>query len=146
MSTASTIALAITDRIQQITTANGYQTNIGGRAYRGKLRLDESQMPCVVIIELPGESSSAQTAACKTTAGYLIEGHSDCDPENPNDVGHLIIADLKKAIFSGDLTFYKKAIACRYVGCTIEPRTDGLSLVSANIEIAIDYVENLASP
>lgn len=146
MSAASDIAVELTARLQAITIANGYQTDIGLRVYRGKLRLDESHMPCAVIVEDDDDSSSAQLAHCKTTAPYLLEGHAACDPDNPNDVGHQIVADLKKAIFGGDLTFNKKAIACRYGGRSILPRTDGLALISAHIVIAVDFVENLANP
>lgn len=146
MSTASIIAAELTARLQQISPANGYLTEIGARVYRGKLRLDESHMPCVVIVEGEDTSASAQAARCKTEATYLLEGHAACDPDHPNDMAHLIVADLKRAIFAGDLSFGRRAIACRYVGRDISPRTDGLALVSAHIEIAIEFVENLASP
>lgn len=146
MSVAAQIAIELTSRLQAIAIANGYQTDIGQRVYRGKLRLDETNMPCAVIVEDDDESSSAQLARCKTAATYLLEGHAACDPDNPNDVGHQVIADLKKAIFSGDLSFEKKAIACRYLGRSILPRIDGLAIVSAHIEIVVEFVENLANP
>ena len=56
------------------------------------------------------------------------------------------VADLKKAIFSGDITFNKTALECRYAGRSIEPREAGLSLVAASIEIVVSFVENLAAP
>jgi len=146
MSKASAIAVEITSRLQGISIANGYATNIGARVYRGKLRLDETNLPCVVLVEGDDDSGSQQIKNCRTEAVYMLEGHAVCDPDNPNDVGHLIVADLKKAIFSGDITFNKTVLECRYAGRSIEPREAGLSLVAASIEISVTFVENLASP
>lgn len=147
MSTADKIATELAARLAQITIANGYQTDIGLRVYDGRRNLDESHMPCVVMVEDDDDPAAMQAPNSKTAMPWLIEGHTACDPDNPNAAGRKIVADLKKAVFSGDLTFGdKRAVACRYGGRSISPRTDGLALVSASVTIIVDVVENLASP
>lgn len=146
MSTASEIAVAIADRIASITLVNGYATPIGTRVYRGKRRLDESAIPCAVIFEGDDAPADEQRSKAKIEAHFIIEGFTQCDPDNPNDAAHLVIADLKKAVFGGDLSFGGKVRDVRYLGRTIQPREDGMSTVAASVEITVTYVENLASP
>lgn len=146
MSKAEQLALALSASAGQISVANGYQTDIGLRVFRGKRRLAESDIPCVVLVEDDDEGKSTSVKNCQISARYLLEGHMACDPDHPNDTGHKIVADLKRAVFSGDLSFEKQAIACRYHGRVIDPRTDGLSLIAAHIEIEIEFVEDLSNP
>jgi hypothetical protein len=147
MSIEDKIAAELATRLAQITIANGYQTDIGLRIFDGRRRLDETQMPCIVMLEDDDEPSGQQAPNGKASLPWVIEGHTACDPDHPNVAGRKIVADLKKAVFSADLTFGdKRAIACRYDGRSISPRQDGLDVVSANIVIVIDVVENLAAP
>lgn len=147
MSTADKIAAELAARLAQITIANGYQTDIGLRVYDGRRNLDETNMPCVVMVEDDDDPAGMQAPNGKTSMPWLLEGHTACDPDHPNAAGRKIVADLKKAVFSGDLTFGdKRAVACRYGGRSIAPRTDGLALVSASVTIIVDVVENLAAP
>lgn len=147
MSTADKIAAELAARLAQITIANGYQTDIGLRVYDGRRNLDESHMPCVVMVEDDDDPAGMQAPNGKTAMPWLLEGHTACDPDHPNVAARKIVADLKKAVFSGDLTFGdKRAVACRYGGRSIAPRVDGLALVSASVTIIVDVVENLAAP
>jgi len=147
MSTADKIAAELAARLAQITIANGYQTDIGLRVYDGRRNLDETNMPCVVMVEDDDDPAGMQAPNGKTSMPWLLEGHTACDPDHPNAAGRKIVADLKKAVFSGDLTFGdKRAVACRYGGRAIAPRADGLALVSASVTIVVDVVENLAAP
>lgn len=149
MSVASNLALALSNRLDNITTANGYSTNIGSRVLRGRRRLDPSQLPCVVLIERDDTTiSQTRSGPIKLKQAYAIEGHATCDPDNPNDVGHLIIADIKKAIFTGKFNVegVKEVLVVNYVGRTIAPREEGLNVVSATVEVSIEYVEDLTNP
>lgn len=146
MSKASAIALAIFDRASAITTANGYATNIGATGYRGKIYLDTESLPCFVLIEDDDEGQSRSVSRSLTTTTYILEGYASCDPDHPNDAGHLIVADLKKAIFGSDLTFGQGVTDIAWKGRAIEPREEGTTLVAARIRFALTYVENLAAP
>jgi len=147
VSKADAIARAITARLGAIRISSGYLTDIGARAYRGRLRLDPSRLPCVVIVE--GEDRLANAGprdAVKLTLPVLVEGHAACDPDNPNDSAHAIIADLKRALFAEPPNLGGLAREVRYNGRSIGAREDGLAQVSAVVEIEVDYVEDLRNP
>ena len=149
MSAANDIALAISARAATILTASGYQTNIGARTYRGRKRLDEKNLPCVVIVEREDKVLDNRPGQVKLAQPFVIEGHMKCDPDNPNDVGHKIIADIKKALFTGKFTYGmngSQTLPLVYVGRTIAPREDGVDVVSAAVEVTVEYVEQLAAP
>lgn len=149
MSKSADIAAAVAARIETIRTANGYATEIGVRVYRGRRKIDEGHLPCAVIVEGDDEVPDMREGStqAKIRQPFIIEGHTDCDPDNPNDAAHAIVADIKRAIFSGDLTLGGLTrSAVRYAGRSIAPREDGLSIVSAAVEISIEFVEELAQP
>lgn len=152
MSIAQDIAIALSARLALIDTGTRpeFATRIGLRVMRGRRRLDESMVPCVVIIEGDDTVTDSRGSDVCLTQRYVFEGHAACDPDNPNDTAHDIIKDLKRAIFkdAGDLESWLpfRVRSLRYVGRNIDPREDGLSIVSAAIEIEVTYTENLANP
>lgn len=151
MSIANDIALAVSARLETITIANGFSTDIGLKVMRGRKRLDPSNLPCAVLIERddkPEKQTGQRDPSVKVAQVYILEGHAACDPENPNDMGHLIIADIKKAIFSSKLTYGngQQIYEVIYAGRTIAPREDGMAVVAAAVEISVDFVERLANP
>lgn len=151
MSIANDIAMAVFSRLENITVANGFATDIGLKVFRGRKRLDESHIPCAVIIERPDtpeKQSSQRDPVAKIGQKYVLEGHAACDPDNPNDMGHKIVADIKKAIWEEKLTFGadQKVYAVMYEGKTISPREDGVAVVSAAVEISVEFVETLSNP
>lgn len=48
---ASEISAELFARMQGITVANGAETDTGLRVYRGRRNVDETQVPCAVVIE-----------------------------------------------------------------------------------------------
>jgi hypothetical protein len=146
MSKASDIALAIFNRASLITVAHGYATDIGARGFRGVKYLDPAALPCFVLVEEESASESRNVARCLTTQPYVLEGHATCDPDHPNDAAHAIISDLKKAIFSTDLSFGYGVVEAVFSGAEIDPREEGRDIVAARIRFSLSFVENLASP
>ena len=152
MSKASDIALKLHSRLAQISVANGYNTDIGRYVRRGVLTFDAEAIPLTVMIEGEDTVTNQRYADVKLTQRYIFEGHMTLlEPQiaNPNDVAHLIIADLKRAIFSSDLTLDGELLdknQIKYVGRNIGPREEGQARVAASIEIAVTYNENLAEP
>jgi hypothetical protein len=153
---ASEIAEFLSARLAEITVANGYHTDIGVRTYRGRRNIADELVPCSVLIE--GEDHPGQQGGRDSqliTQDYVCGGYDICDPENPNDKAHLIIKDIKKAIFGtpsadgrdrsfgGIYTLGGQVKACRYVGRDIGPRTDGNAIVFAVVHIEIDFAETL---
>jgi len=148
MSVANDIALAVSTRIATITIANGYNTDIGLKVMRGRKRLDEKSLPCAVIVERDDKILDSRPSQVKISQPFIVEGHTACDADNPNDAGHKIIADIKKAIFATKLKYGTdgQVITVNYTGKSIAPREDGMSVVAAAVEITVEFVEILANP
>jgi len=149
MSKASHIALALSERLATILKAGGYATDAGAKVMRGRKRLDERQLPCIVIIEMEDTIQDQRPNAVKLSQKYVIEGHSACDPDNPNDVGHDLVADIKRALFSEKLVFGAedtKAVQMKYNGRNIAPREDGLAVVAVSVVVSVEYIETLSEP
>lgn len=146
MSQAKDISLALTARLETITAANGYLTDIGAKVFRGRRRLDESNIPCCVIAEGDDNILDENRRAAKIEQQYFIEGHSICNPDNPNDKAHDIIEDIKRAIFKHDAPIHPLIKALSYKGRTINPRDDGAGVIAASVEIAVTMVETLDAP
>lgn len=140
------MSLYISNLLAQITVANGYNTDIGAKVLRGRRKIDDTQVPCAVMIEgedHPGDNIGRDTL--KITQDYVLGGYVRCDPDHPNDAAHLVLKDIKKALFpdSRDLNFGGRALKVRYVGRDIGPRADGVPIVYAVVHIEVDYAEAL---
>lgn len=156
MSRASGIALAIQERLAEITIANGYLTDIGNQVFRGKIKIDESDVPCVVLDEggdkLKGDAAPSNMPGTmklkpvQLLQRYHVSGHMHCDPDHPNDTAHLMLADLKKAVFSGDRTLSGVVRNISYIGRDIGRREDGLALVAAVVAFDCEFTEDLTAP
>lgn len=146
MSAANNIAIELSNRLGTITVTNGFQTDIGTNVFRGKRRLEEANLPCVVIMEGDDSVTATSLKSASIFQQYFFEGHAACDPNNPNDKAHDIIADLKKAVFNGDLTFGRTIRKIDYKGRSIATREDGTPVVAASIHVEVQFVEDLTNP
>lgn len=149
MSIANEIALAINARLQGILTASGYETNIGARVLRGRRRLGPEHLPCAVLIERDDDIlDQSRTGDVKLAQKYVVEGHAECDPDNPNDYGHKLVSDIKRALFTGKFRVESipQVLRLKYAGRSIAPRDEGVNLVAVSVHITVEYVEDLASP
>lgn len=154
---ARDIALHLTELLAGITKANGYETDIGANVYRGKRKIDDSHVPCAVLLE--GEDKPGGTqgpASQQVTQSYVLGGYAPCNADQPNDTAHQIIADIKKAVFtikdatraeeiSGSTTFGGRVKSVTYRGRDIGPRTDGVPIVFAVVHIDVVFVEQLTA-
>lgn len=147
-SKASDIALVIAGRIADITVANGYNTDIGLRVYRGRMSLNTKDLPCAVMVEDADSVLETKGTKVRVKQRYIIEGHDNCDPEQPNDKAHEILQDIKKAIFGGDLSFEGalRPNDIEYAGRSISAREDGTSICAASVDIDVTFVEELTDP
>lgn len=148
---SSDIALYVTGLIEQIKVVNGYNTDIGNAVYRGKLKVQDEMIPCTVILEgddAPGENTSRESI--KIVQSYSFVGYAACDPDHPNDTAHLMIKDLKKALFkkgslpNGSVNFDGRVKSVEYTGRDIGPRGDGKAFVAAVVFVDITFAETLA--
>jgi hypothetical protein len=144
---ASDIAEYLTSVLSTITKDNGYNTDIGLRVFRGKRKIDQTQMPCVVLIEGEDEPGDVDTRLeIKITQDYVIGGYDFCDPDNPNDQGHLIVKDIKKALWNRQVhgvNLGRRVSKFMYKGRDIGPRTDGEPMIFAILYAECVYAETL---
>lgn len=145
---ASDIAALVAERIESITQANGFDTDIGSKVYRGRMSLNVGDLPCAVIVEDLDTIVESKGTKVRVKQRYVIEGHDACDPDQPNDKAHLILKDIKRAIFGGDLSFggALRPNELEYAGRSIGTREDGTSICAASVEIDVTYVEDLSDP
>ncbi|WP_041646656.1 hypothetical protein [Aromatoleum aromaticum] len=152
MSKADTIAAAIATRLQTIRIANGYATDAGAAVYRGRTSFDAADVPCITIAEPEDEIEEQRDhpdgdgADLIARLPFTIEAFAACNPDAPNVAGHQLVADIKRAIFSADITLGGLAVTLRYLGRTIAPREPGARIVTVAVKIRVGYTENLAAP
>lgn len=157
MSLAKDISIAIATKLSDITVANGYNTDIGLSVYRGRRRVELANLPCCVIIEgeeevvdqirtMTAQGYSQRNVTGKLNQTYTIEAILECDPDDPNDAAHDAIADIKVALYKGDLSLNGKVTAISYRGRVISAREEGFNAISGAVIIGLDFVENLNSP
>ena len=144
---AEVVAEAIGEALGRITVANGFETDIGATVYYGRTRIEDSEVPCVVVMEGNDVSEHvARQPVVQVTQRYGLVAWLPCDPEHPNRAAHAAIRDMQRAIFAADATFGRRATSVRYVGRNIGPRADGAPIVLALIEIDVMYPMTLSAP
>lgn len=145
---ASDIALALTTRLSTITKINGYNTDIGTRVMRGRRRIDDNQVPCAVLVEAADSVTPApgRLVTAEVKQRYILVGYYQCDPIHPNDTGHLVIKDFKRAIFHDGVTLGGTVRKVEYKGRDIGPRGDGVDIVCATVEVEVTFAEDLTNP
>lgn len=142
------VAAELFARLQKISVANGCETDIGLRVFRGRRNVDESQVPCAVVIEgtdtprdRPGRLPSVSI-----TQRFVLAAYVPCDPDNPNDAAHAAVRDIKRAMFTDGGRFGGRVLAVTYQGRDIGPRADGRPIVFVTVDLDVDYVEDLTNP
>lgn len=144
---AEDIALDLSTRLAAITVADGCETDIGLRAFRGRVHIPENAVPCNSLIE--GDDNTGKSTGLTNTQvfqDYALVGYAVCDPAQPNDTAHKIIRDLKKAIFKDGSKLGGKVRNVEYKGRNIGPRADGVAIVSAVVHITVEFAEDLQNP
>jgi hypothetical protein len=144
--TAESVGLAIAARLATITVAGGFETDVGARVYRGRRRIDPAQVPCVVMVEAEDKVLDHNAKSVRLHQRYIVEAHAACDPDHPNDAAHKMLRDIKRAVFTADKTLGGVARDIFSAGRGIAGRDDGLSIVSAIVEVDVEYIENLHAP
>ena len=134
---------AFSARLGQILVSNGFRSDIGCRVFRGRRKIDPDQIPCVVIVGSDDSVLAQKRGEVSLSESYIIEAHSLCDPDNPNDSALDMIADIKRAMWGGDKSFGGLVRNLEYTNRIISPRDDGSALVSAGVELSADFSETL---
>lgn len=142
------ITAEIVSRLEGIRVANGAETDLGARIYHGRRQVDESSVPCLVLVEADDtpQSRAGRTPSAEITQPYAIAAYLPCDPNNPNVAANAAIRDIKRAIFKPEAGSGGRGLRPDYRGRAIGPRADGVAIVFAQVDIAVTYVEDLTNP
>lgn len=144
---SSDIAAYLTTQLAQIRKSNGFHTDIGANVMRGRKKIDDSRVPCCVIIEADDEPGDADLRMeVRITQRYVIGGYDHCDPDNPNDTAHLIVKDIKKVLWARDThgpNLGKRVKSMKYEGRDFGPRIDGEPIVFAVVHATATFAETL---
>lgn len=145
---ASDIAAFLKQRMELITKANGYYTDIGTRVLMGRRKIDASHVPCVVIIEGDDETVRDADTRLEITMDldFIFAAYLFCDPDHPNDAAHLAIKDIKRALWdqgsmSGNLG--RRVVSFKYKGKNIAPAANGEDSVAVQVYSQVRYSEKL---
>lgn len=144
----SEISAELTTRLQAITVANGCETDIGLRVYRGRRNVDESSVPCAVVI-VAGDSVKdrpGRLPAIAVQQRFVLAAYVPCDADNPNDAADAAVRDMKRALFKDGGSWSGKVQQVNYAGRDIGPRADGRPIVFVTMDIDVLYVEDLTNP
>lgn len=141
----SELARFIATRLEGILVANGYVTDMGQRAYRGRRNLDASMAPCVGVIEgedAPQDQSGGRQQVV-VRQRYAITSIVACDPDNPNDAANDAVEDITHALFCDGERMGGSVKKIDYVGRDIGPRADGEATVQVVVHVDITIVQDL---
>jgi len=94
----------LTEALQEITTANGYKTNLGADVFRGRMWFGESDpLPMVSILEGVNPADDVWEPNYRTDGEsydwpILIQGFVKDDPLNPTDAAYVLLADVRRRL------------------------------------------------
>lgn len=99
------ILKAVTDQIETVTVANGYQHELAGKAYRGRVAYgEESSDTWVGVFELRPEEVIRAGESVQKDKWYIgVQGVVPSNDVHPTDPAHNLMADVKMAI--GQVTY-----------------------------------------
>lgn len=149
MSASSEIATKVLKRLEQVRKSGGFETDIGANVFWGASNVPGDLLQFCVLIE--GEDQVLQQkddGVAQIRMPYEIEAQAKCDPKRPNEMGHSLVADIKRAIFGPGLNI-KGATQTHqilYAGRVIQPRQDASDRVVARVMIQITFPESLTAP
>lgn len=149
---------ALTAALEEITVDNGYQHDLPGRVYRGRVIFGERDpIPMLSILEvpLPLEQITSPRDATESAGGWdlMIQGFVEDDAKNPTDPAHRLLADVKRRLVlekrrvtMGEV-FGMNAISGIRIGPGVVRPPDEVSAKAYFwLSLVIEMVEDLADP
>jgi hypothetical protein len=153
LESSASVAEHITTRLAQVLIANGAETDLGARVYRGRHNINDDVVPCVVVFEGPDspvDQPGRTMTNVQVSPRYVLAAYVPCNPDSPNDAAHAAVRDMKRALFrengQPNANFGGRVRKVTYKGRDIGPRADGVPIVFVTVDIVVDFVEDLANP
>jgi len=151
---------ALTQCIEGVTLANGYQHDLEGKVFRGRLAFGEDDpLPMIAIIEPPIPidqlHDTGESANRKGDWDLLIQGFAKDDQYNPTDPAYYLMADVQKALASEKirgtknfdiLGMGKKVISLRIGTAVVRPPEEQSAKAYFYMPITLEIAEELDKP
>ncbi|SEM75186.1 hypothetical protein SAMN04489760_14216 [Syntrophus gentianae] len=143
-------------RLAVITTANGYNTDIGTTVLRAQKTVGPEDLPCCVVWPQQ-ENSVPSYGENDCTMPIRIEGLAEFWSSNPSAISEQILGDLKKCIFQPANTSsrtpsgwtrspdYIDSLAYSGGGTDSYPE-EGQKTVGASLLVEVGYTERIGDP
>lgn len=151
MTKAYDLISSLVPRLQAIRTANGYATEAGASVLLGPVpRQSGEAFPFCRVHETgaDNESEVAHRTHAKVRTNFVAEALT-AEPVAANVLatGHLLVGDLKRALFGDALRDLNgAAIDARLEGYSIVPPEDGSDVVIAQVRGSFSFVDHFNSP
>ncbi|MEP2533553.1 hypothetical protein [Shimia sp.] len=151
---------ALTAALEEITTANGYQHDLDGKVFRGRLMFtQDDKLPFVAVNEPPKAPDEIETpngsAAAKTSHALLIQGFAQDDNLNPTDPAYYLVADVQQRLSEEkvradgyDILGMGSRISAIHIGQPVVRPPDAAVSDTAFfwLPVTLEYAENLKNP
>jgi len=98
-----TVLKALTDALGEIAIADGYQHDLAGKVFRGRLMFgSDDPLPMVAINEPPKAPENLEpppsTAERVVNHELLLQGFAEDDRQNPTDPAYRLLADVQRRL------------------------------------------------
>ncbi|MFO7582116.1 hypothetical protein [Guyparkeria sp.] len=138
---------AVITRLETISQANGFNTDIGASVLRGRRKypLDKIPLPSLFVVSQtdapPDKQSNPEQ---KRTRAYAIEAFLDADVGDYESLQDEVLHDMISALTQTD-AFVLDGLAIRATFGTAVldvPELDGTGIVTVNLPLTLSYPEN----
>ena len=149
---------ALTLALEEIAVADGYQHDLAGRVYRGRVMFGERDpIPMLSILEvpLPLDQIVSPRDATASAGGWdlMIQGFVEDDAKNPTDPAHRLLADVKKRlalekrrVTLGEVFGINAISGIRIGPGVVRPPDEVSAKAYFWLGLVIEMVEDLADP
>lgn len=146
-SIAKQILDALVARCQNITIANGYNTNAGQRVFLGRRSfMSRESFPSVCVIRGTDSVKERTVERVKLLLPVTVEGLLAQDTTDVGSDEEELLADLKQAVLTTDIRLGGLAIKTEYVGSGLLQRDDAATYIGVELTLEVTYIEFLGDP
>ena len=137
------IIQAIGERAATITTANGFNTDIGLNTFRAISKVDPTLLPACVIFPLVETSEKIGGGDYLCSMPVKIEAIALVGTDNPSVVSELILGDIRKALTGSPISPLIEEILYASGGTNDYSRKDTVVVTS---QFTIKYFSKITDP
>ena len=136
------VVLFLQQRLQAITTAGGYRTDIGTNVFLEKKQFQENDPPFIVVTLVKTQrTGGSNISPLQRTATFQIEAAvpNGVNNTNANQTAHLILADIEEIFSQRADQFSDRVKVVVGTDSQIEQSPDGLNAVLVTITGTANY-------